>query len=289
MAQNWLVTGSSRGLGREVVEHALQQGDNVLATARNVERLGTLKTSYPGKLKIFQLDVTNPTEAAGAVSAAIAEFGRLDVLVNNAGYGHIAPFEQTSDADFRAQVEANLFGVVNLIRAALPSMRMQRGGHIINVSSIGGRVATPGLSAYQAAKWAVSGLTEALAQEATPFGVKVISIEPGGMKTNWGATANSSSLQPLSEYMPTVGNFLKLMERFVGNELGDPVKVAEVIFDLTRQERLPAHLILGSDALQVYALADARRRQEVCEWTTISRSVDVSVDTPSYLEGLQSS
>lgn len=287
MQKNWLVTGSSRGLGRAIVEHALRQGDYVFATARDTSGIEALAGKHPGKLKTFRLDVTDPDAAGTAVSAAIAEFGRLDVLVNNAGYAHIAPFEQTSRADFRQQLEANFFGVVNLIQAALPAMRIQRSGHIINISSIGGRVATGGLSAYQSAKWAVSGMTEALSQEAAPFGVKVIAIEPGGMKTNWGETAHNRSLDLLAEYEPTVGAFLGLMDKFIGNELGDPAKIAGIIFDLTRLDALPAHLVLGSDALQVYATAEARRQREIEQWAAVSRSADADNGNAAYLEGFK--
>jgi NAD(P)-dependent dehydrogenase (short-subunit alcohol dehydrogenase family) len=195
-------------------------------------------------------------------------------LVNNAGFGHIVPFEQTSAEDFRAQIDTNFYGVVNLARAALPVMRAQRSGHIINISSIGGRSSAPGLSAYQAAKWAVSGFTEVLAQEASGFGVKVISLEPGGMRTDWGFIAGEKQTDLLPEYQPTIGMMLGMLKKYAGNEVGDPQKIADLIVDLSARDALPAHLILGSDALAVYAQAEGQRQKQAEEWLPVSQSVD---------------
>jgi NAD(P)-dependent dehydrogenase (short-subunit alcohol dehydrogenase family) len=287
MTKHWLITGSTKGLGRAIVEHVLAQGDKVLATGRDLGALEALAQAYPETLKIFRLDVTNAAQAAAAVEAAIAAFGRLDVLVNNAGYAQIAPFEQTDPAAFRDQIETNLFGVVNLTRAALPVMRAQREGTIVNISSVGGRVGAPGLGAYQAAKWAVSGFTEAVAQELAPFGVRMIAVEPGGMRTEWGATAHREPVDLLPDYQPTVGAMLDMMARFVGNEVGDPAKIARVIFDLSRKETLPPHLLLGSDALHVFEKADGARQQAAAEWLAVSRSTDFDASDAAYLSGSQ--
>jgi NAD(P)-dependent dehydrogenase (short-subunit alcohol dehydrogenase family) len=287
MTKHWLITGSTKGLGRAIVEHVLAQGDKVLATGRDLGALEALAQAYPETLKIFRLDVTNAAQAAAAVEAAIAAFGRLDVLVNNAGYAQIAPFEQTDPAAFRDQIETNLFGVVNLTRAALPVMRAQREGTIVNISSVGGRVGAPGLGAYQAAKWAVSGFTEAVAQELAPFGVRMIAVEPGGMRTEWGATAHREPVDLLPDYQPTVGAMLDMMARFVGNEVGDPAKIARVIFDLSRKETLPPHLLLGSDALHVFEKADGARQQAAAEWLAVSRSTDFDAGEAAYLSGSQ--
>jgi len=285
MQKNWLVTGSSKGLGREVVRKALEMGDKVLATARNPDLLRDMAAAFPARLELFNLDVTDEDGAKAAVEAGIAAFGRLDVLVNNAGYARIGPFEVLEPRDFRDQVETNLFGVVNMTRAVLPSMRRQRDGHIINISSVGGRVGAPGLSAYQAAKWAVSGFTESVSREVRPFGVKMISVEPGGIRTDWGATAKGRVDQVFPAYEASVGAFLKMMTRFVGNEVGDPAKMAKVIFDLTRLEDLPDHLLLGSDALRVFAEADAARQKASQEWIEVSRATDYDRATLSYLQG----
>jgi NAD(P)-dependent dehydrogenase (short-subunit alcohol dehydrogenase family) len=276
MSKIWLVTGSARGLGRFIVEAALAAGNKVLATARDPGRLDALVVRYPDTLKTFSLDVTDAAAAQQAVDFAVAQFGGLDVLVNNAGYGHIVPFEQTEADAFRQEVETNLFGVVNLSRAALPVLRAQKSGHIINVSSVGGRVGIPGLSAYQAAKWAVGGFTEVLAQEARPFGVKVIAIEPGGMRTDWGFIAGEKRVDILPDYAPSVGAVLGMIGQYAGGEIGDPAKVAQVILDLTARDELPPHLLLGSDALQVFAQVDDARRKATEEWAPVSRSIDAA-------------
>jgi NAD(P)-dependent dehydrogenase (short-subunit alcohol dehydrogenase family) len=224
--------------------------------------------------------VTDAAAARAAVQAAIDGFGRLDVLVNNAGFGHVAPFEQAPEEDFRAQIDTNFYGVVNLTRAALPIMRSQRRGHIINISSVGGRIGTPGLSAYQAAKWAVGGFTEVLAQEAKPFGVKVISVEPGGMRTQWVEIAQGQMPELLTDYEPSVGAFQNLLQQINGNEASDPDRVAQVILRLAAHDHPPAHLLLGSDALHYFGQADAARAAAAEQWRAVSLSTDVTAGGP---------
>jgi len=283
MTKTWLITGSARGLGRSITEAALAAGNAVVATARGVGRLADLEQRYGDRIRTFALDVTDAVAAKAAVDFAVNAFGRLDVLVNNAGFGHIVPFEQMDEADFRAQIDTNLYGVVNLTRAALPVMRAQRSGHIINISSVGGRTGTPGLSAYQAAKWAVGGFTEVLAQELSPFGVKVISVEPGGMRTDWGSTAGGNPPPLLPDYEPSVGAVLGMIKAYAGNEIGDPDKIAGVVIDLAGRDALPAHLILGSDALYVFGEAEAARQKAATEWEPVSRSTDIAGVDLSFL------
>ncbi|MBW8807287.1 MAG: SDR family NAD(P)-dependent oxidoreductase, partial [Lysobacter sp.] len=179
MSKVWLVTGSNRGLGRDIAQAVLARGDRLFATARDPAQLADLVERYGERVRAFALDVVDAHAAHRAAREAVAAFGRIDVLVNNAGYGRMAPFEQTGEDEFRDQIETNLFGVVNLSRAVLPIMRAQRSGHIIQISSVGGRIGTPGLSAYQAAKWAVGGFSEVLAAETAGFGAKVCTLEPG--------------------------------------------------------------------------------------------------------------
>ena len=205
MAKVWLVTGSARGLGREIVEAALQAGEQVVATARDPRQLADLSARHGERVRAIALDVTDPQAARQAVQAAVDAFGRLDVVVNNAGFGHLVPFEQSSEDDFRAQIDTNFYGVVNVTRAALPVLRQQRAGHIIQISSVGGRVGMAGLSAYQAAKWAVGGFTEVIRQELAPFGVHVTALEPGGMKTEWGHQAAGATPELWPDYVPSVG------------------------------------------------------------------------------------
>ncbi len=286
MSKVWLITGAGRGLGRSITEAALADGAQVVATARNVEQLKDLKQRYPETLRCFSLDVTDEAKAQAAVAFTVEAFGHLDVLVNNAGYGHVVPFEQMTADDFRGQIDTNLYGVVNLTRAALPVMRRQKAGRIINIASVGARIGTPGLSAYQAAKWAVAGFTEVLAQEVAPFGVKVVSVEPGGIRTGWGETARGSVLPLLPDYEASVGTMLGLLQEHVGHEVGDPDKMAKVIVDLARRDDLPMHLLLGSDALFFFDRVDAARAEAAKAWEPVTRSTDFEGTDLSALAGL---
>jgi NAD(P)-dependent dehydrogenase (short-subunit alcohol dehydrogenase family) len=273
MQKTWIITGSARGLGRAVLTAVLESGDNVLATARDVAQLADLKALYGDRLEPFALDVTDEAGTAEAATAAIAAFGRIDVLVNNAGYGHFEAFEQKSAADFRAEVETNLFGVVNMTRAVLPFMRESRSGHILNVSSVGGRVGTPGLSAYQAAKWAVGGFTEVLRGEVAHLGIRIVSLEPGGMRTDWAETAgNAATSAVLPDYAETVGATLARIRAYAGGEVGDPARIAQVILELAKRDDVPAHLVLGTDALASFDAAEALRRDDHARWLPVSRA-----------------
>jgi NAD(P)-dependent dehydrogenase (short-subunit alcohol dehydrogenase family) len=185
MAKVWLITGSGNGLGRDIAEAALAAGDSVVAGARRTEELAPLVAQYGGRVRPVTLEVRDEAAAKAAVKLAVDSFGRLDVLVNNAGYGQIAPFEQMSAADFQAVMDTCFYGVVYTTRAAIPVMRKQKSGHIFQVSSVGGRLGIPGNTPYHAAKWAVGGFSDSLAAEVAPFGVKICTLEPGGIRTNW--------------------------------------------------------------------------------------------------------
>ena len=213
MAKVWLVTGSASGLGRHIADAVLASGDRLVATARDPRRLADLVAQYGEQVRTAPLDVADEQAAYAAVQVAVDAFGRLDVVVNNAGYGDIAPFEQLSAERFKALVDTNFYGVVYVTRAALPIMRKQQSGCILQISSVGGRLALPGSAAYHAAKWAVGGFTEALAQEVAPFGVKMCALEPGGMRTNWGVRANQDTPDLLPEYAPSVGVVIKSLSR----------------------------------------------------------------------------
>src|SRR5579862_7111446 len=214
MSKVWLVTGSASGLGRNIAEAVLASGDRLVATARDPRRLEDLVKKYGGQVRSAALDVVDESAAQAAVQMAVAAFGRLDVVVNNAGYGDISPFEQLSSERFKAVVDTNFYGVVNVSRAAIPIMRKQKGGCILQISSVGGRLARPGSSPYHAAKWAVGGFTESLAQEVAPFGVRVCALEPGGMRTNWGARANEKTPDLLPDYEPSVGAAIKALRSY---------------------------------------------------------------------------
>lgn len=274
MSKVWLVTGSSRGLGRHIVEAALAAGERVVATARDPKQLDDFATRYGERVKTAPLDVVDAGAARAAVQTALDAFGRIDVLVNNAGFGHVSPFEQSPEDDFRAQIDTNFFGVVNVTRAALPVMRAQKSGHIFHVSSVGGRVGTPGLAAYQSAKWAVGGFTEVLREELAPIGIHMTALEPGGMATNWGHEAGSTIPVLLPEYEPSIGALLKLFEQHVGKECSDPARVAQIVLKLAYHDHPPAHLLLGSDALQYAGQADAVRAAAGERWRDVTKSTD---------------
>ena len=280
MSKVWLVTGSARGLGRKIVEAALIAGERVVATAREPRHLADLVERYGERVRAIALDVTDPAAAAHAVQAALQAFGRLDVVVNNAGFGHLAPFEQAPADDFRAQIDTNFYGVVNVTRAALPVLRQQRSGHIIQISSVGGRIGMAGFSAYQAAKWAVGGFTEVISQELAPFGVKVTALEPGSMKTDWSTEAGSALPDLLPDYQPSVGKIVELLGQYVGNETGDPARVAEVVLRLAYHDNLPAHLLLGSDALHFSGEGDRTRAASAAQWHEVSLSTDFAAPGP---------
>ena len=216
MSKVWLVTGSASGLGRNIAEAVLASGDRLVATARDPRRLEDLVEKYGDQVRTAPLDVADEDAAYAAVQVAVDAFGRLDVVVNNAGYGDVAPFEQLSSERFKAVIDTNFYGVVNVTRAALPIMRKQKSGCILQISSVGGRLALPGSTAYHAAKWAVGGFTESLAQEVAPFGVKVCALEPGGMRTNWGARANKDTPDLLPDYEPSVGAVVKALKSLLG-------------------------------------------------------------------------
>jgi NAD(P)-dependent dehydrogenase (short-subunit alcohol dehydrogenase family) len=274
MPQVFFLTGSSRGLGRQIAEAVLAAGHLLVATARQPGQLADLADRYGRQMLPVALDVTDAEAAAAAVAAGIETFGRLDVVVNNAGYANLAAVEDITLADFRAQVEANLFGVVNVTKAALPVLRAQGGGHIIQVSSIGGRLATAGLSAYQTAKWAVGGFSEVLAREVGPLGVKVTVLEPGGMQTDW--AGSSMQVPPVSEpYQPTVGVAARVHHDLGSSDaLGDPAKVAQVVLAVAAMDEPPLRLILGSEAY-AYATAAARARAESdAAWRDLTISTD---------------
>ena len=272
MAKVWLITGSGNGLGRDIAEAALAAGDSVVAGARRTDELKPLVEQYGERVKPVTLEVRDEVAAKAAVQAAVDTYGRLDVLVNNAGYGQFAPFEQMSDEDFKGVVDTCLYGVVYTTRAVLPVMRKQKSGHIFQVSSIGGRIAMPGNSPYHAAKWAVGGFSDSVAAEVAPFGVKVCTLEPGGIRTNWAQRAGENAPELLPEYEAAVGPILKLLQIIRGRAEGDPKKIAEVILKLANSEDVPLRLILGVDAEKRVLQVEAARASEAKKWRDVTLS-----------------
>jgi len=272
MAKVWLITGSGNGLGRDIAEAALAAGDNVVAGARRTEELAPLVAQYGARVKPVKLEVRDEVAAKAAVQQAVDTYGRLDVLVNNAGYGQFAPFEQMSAADFQAVMDTCFYGVVYTSRAAIPVMRKQKSGHIFQVSSVGGRLGVPGNTAYHAAKWAVGGFGDSLALEVASFGVKVCTLEPGGIRTNWARRAAQDAPDLLPEYEDTVGSFLKILRGLRGRAEGDPRKIADVIVQLANSDEVPMRLILGVDAEQRVQRAEAARAAEAEKWRHLTVS-----------------
>jgi NAD(P)-dependent dehydrogenase (short-subunit alcohol dehydrogenase family) len=285
MRKVFLITGSGRGLGRAITEAALAAGHAVLATARRPEQLDDLAARYPDRIQPFALDVTDYDAAHSAVRAAVDTFGRLDVVVNNAGYANLASVEDITIEDFRAQLDTNLLGVVNVTKAALSTLRAQRSGHIIQVSSLGGRMATPGLPAYQAAKWAIGGFSEVLSQEVAPLGIKVTVLEPGGMRTDWaGSSMSIPTISP--DYQSTVGAIAGLLTSGDGNAASDPAKVAQVVLQIVDLDEPPLRLLLGSDAVRYAAAAEAARAEGDRRWRQLSLSTDHDDSDPTQLDPL---
>jgi NAD(P)-dependent dehydrogenase (short-subunit alcohol dehydrogenase family) len=270
--KTWLITGSGNGLGRNIAEAALKAGDNVVAGARRTEELASLVAQYGERVKPVKLEVREETAAKAAVQLAIDTFGRLDVLVNNAGFGKIAPFEQISAEDFQAIVDTCLYGVVYTTRAAIPVMRRQKSGHIFQVSSVGGRIAYGGNTPYHAAKWAVGGFSDALAMEVAPFGVKVCTLEPGGIRTNWARRAGQNAPDLLPDYETSVGSMLKLLRSHEERSESDPRKIADVIVKLANSDEVPVRLILGVDAEERVHRAEAARTSEAEKWRHLTVS-----------------
>ncbi|RKE23613.1 oxidoreductase [Streptomyces sp. TLI_171] len=274
MTGTWLITGASRGFGRSLTAAVLEAGDRVVATARRPESLDDLVARYGERIAAVPLDVTDPAAARDAVRAAVDAFGRLDVVVNNAGYANSAPIEEMTDEDFRAQFEANFFGVVNVTRAALPVLRAQRSGTFVQFSSLGGRVGgTPGMGAYQSAKFAVEGFSEVLAAEVAPFGIKVVIVEPGAFRTDW--QGSSMELHPVgADYAATVGAMNAYRAENNGTQPGDPARAALVIIDAVRDDDPPRRLLLGAQAVELALQAGRVRAAETEKWAAASRSAD---------------
>jgi NAD(P)-dependent dehydrogenase (short-subunit alcohol dehydrogenase family) len=280
MQQTWFVTGSSRGFGRALVRAALEAGDLVAATARRPEQVADLAEEFGDRIAPLRLDVTDPEAARGALAAAKERFGRIDVLVNNAGYANVSPIETTEDEDFRAQFETNFWGVYHVTKAAVPILRAQRGGLVMQFSSIGGRVGgSPGIASYQAAKFAIDGFSRVLRAETAPFGVKVLVVEPSGFRTDW-AGASMTVREVPEDYAETVGAMNARMRRTAEGPAGDPVRAAEILVAVAKRTDIPEHLALGAFAAQAAISLDRRLLAADEAWREVSRSADFAEAYP---------
>jgi NAD(P)-dependent dehydrogenase (short-subunit alcohol dehydrogenase family) len=283
MQQTWFITGSSRGFGRALTEAALAVGDRVVATARRPDVLNDLAQHHTADLLALPLDVTDSRAAQRAVQAAVDRFGRLDVVVNNAGYANVAPIETGDDGDFRAQFETNFWGVYNVTKAAIGALRRQGGGIIVQFSSIGGRVGgSPGIASYQAAKFAVDGFTRVLAAETAPFGIHTMVVEPSGFATDWAGSSMTIHDIP-EEYDETVGIMQRRVRTNSTGPAGDPVRAAEIIVQVAKRQSVPSHLLLGVNAVEMGLEYSHQQLEQAKAWEQVSRSADYSERYPVSL------
>lgn len=279
-SQVWFITGSSRGFGRALVAAALEAGDLVVATARSPEQLAPFVEKYAANVHPLALDVTDGLASKEAIHNAAERFGRIDIVVNNAGYANIAPLETASEHDVRRQFETNFWGVYSVSKAAIPLLKRQRSGTIVQFSSVGGRVGgTPGLGSYQAAKFAVDGLTRVLAAETAPFGIRYVTVEPSGFDTDWaGASMEIHGIPP--EYDATVGSIVRALETPV-MKAGDPRRAAEILVRVVKRTHPPTHLLLGAGAVHLAREYSNQQTAEMEAWRAVSVSADFDQPYPA--------
>ncbi len=275
MAQDspvWFITGCSTGFGKELARAVMRRGWRAVLTARRPETLAEFTGG--DHCLIAPLDVTSNDQIAAAVQAADARFGRIDVLVNNAGYGYLSAVEEGEDAEVRTMFETNLFGLAALTKAVLPGMRARRHGHIINFSSIGGLVGFPGIGYYNATKFAVEGLSEALAKETAPLGIKVTIVEPGPFRTDWAGRSLKMPRVAIDDYAETAGKRRQMIHDYSGSQPGDPVRAAEAVIRATQSPNPPLHLVLGRAALDMLRTKLDALQAELAAWEKISLGAD---------------
>lgn len=269
-AKTWFITGASSGFGWAFADYALAQGHNVVATARRTAPLEELAALAPERVLALTLDVTVPAEAERAVAAAMERFGRLDVVINNAGFGVVGAFEETSDEELRAQMETNFFGAMNVTRAVLPTLRGQRSGAIVNISSLGGQLSFAGFSAYSASKFALEGASEALAQEVAPFGIKVLIVEPGQFRTDL-AGGGMRHMPALEAYDSVVGPTRTFAQSMHGTQPGDPRRAAAAIEVALEAENTPLRLQLGADSVEAVRGHSEALLADLAKWEAVAR------------------
>lgn len=270
----WFITGASTGFGRLLAEEVLKAGGKVVVTARKLDKVSDLETKYPETAKALALDVTNQAQVDDAVEQAVAKFGRVDVLVNNAGYGVAGAIEEVSEAEFMPMIETNVFGLLRVTRAFLPQLRKQRSGHILNLSSIGGLVAGPGMGYYNATKFAVEGISEALAGELAPLGIKVTIIEPGPFRTDFLGRSGVIAEERIADYDSTAGNMRRYFAENDGKQPGDPVRAVHAMMQVVESPAPPLRLLLGASALQRLRTKLGGWEKEIAEWEQVTVGAD---------------
>ncbi len=270
----WFITGCSTGFGRELARLVLARGWRAVVTARRPEQLQDLVANHADRALPLRLDVTDRQNVAAAVAEAEARFGRIDVLVNNAGYGYLAAIEEGEEDHIRAQFETNVFGLIALTRQVLPGMRARRSGHIVNFSSIGGLVSFASTGYYHATKYAVEGLSESLAIEGAPLGIKVTLVEPGPFRTDWAGRSIVESKTVIEDYADTAGLRRQQTHARSGNQVGDPVRAAEAIVTAVTAEKPPLHLLLGALAYNRFKGKLERWREEIAAYEEVTLGAD---------------
>jgi NAD(P)-dependent dehydrogenase (short-subunit alcohol dehydrogenase family) len=273
-SRTWFITGSSTGFGRLLAEEVLKAGENVVATARKVEQVADLEQKYPAQALALPLDVTKQEQVDGAVAQTLERFGRVDVLVNNAGYGVTGAIEEVSDAELEPMYEANVFGLLRVTRAFLPQFRKQRSGHILNLSSIGGLAASPGWGLYQSTKFAVEGLSEALAQEVAPLGIRVTIIEPGPFRTDFLGRSGVEAAKRIEDYSSTADNARRYRSDQHGRQPGDPLKAVQAMIEVVNSSNPPLRLLLGAGALKRVRQKMEAWQKEMAAWEPVTVGAD---------------
>jgi NAD(P)-dependent dehydrogenase (short-subunit alcohol dehydrogenase family) len=273
----WFITGASVGLGRELAELLLARGASVVATARRTELLAELTKAYPETTLVLGLDVTRSEQVDAAVAAATQRFGKIDVLVNNAGYGIVGALEESDETEYRPMFETNVFGLIRMTQAVLPQMRARMSGTIVNLSSIGGLVATPGFGMYNGTKFALEGISEALALEVKPLGIEVMIVEPGPFRTDFLARGDMHTAKRIADYDATAGKLREYAEQQNGRQPGDPKKAVAAIVKAVETGNPPLHLLLGAGGIpRLQGKIDALLK-DVADW----RETTITADFPA--------
>lgn len=269
MEKVWFITGASAGFGKAFAGYAIAQGYKVVITARSFEKLESIKSIAPNQVEAIKMDVNNSAEISDAVKKAIDRFGRIDVLINNAGYGIVGAVEETPEGELRAQMETNFFGAVAVTQALLPIFRQQRAGAIVNISSLGGQLSFPGFGAYSASKFALEGLSEALSAELAPLGIKVLIVEPGSFRTELAGSA-MKYMPELAAYKDTVGQTRSFAKGMNGTQEGNPLKAAAAIDKALTADNTPLRLQLGEDSVNAIKQHSENLLKDLATWQSVA-------------------